>query len=37
VTYLILVRFVLGVPITLAGLGLLAARYGGIGRLRGAR
>jgi hypothetical protein len=37
VTYLILVRFVLAVPITLAGLGLLAARYGGIGRLRGAR
>jgi uncharacterized membrane protein YbhN (UPF0104 family) len=37
VTYLILVRFVLAVPITLAGLGLLASRYGGIGRLRGAR
>lgn len=33
-TYLILLRFVLQVPITLAGLVLLAARYGGIGRLR---
>jgi uncharacterized membrane protein YbhN (UPF0104 family) len=37
VTYLILVRFVLAVPITLAGLGLLAARYGGLRRLRGPR
>jgi glycosyltransferase 2 family protein len=37
VTYLILVRFVLAVPITIVGLGLLAARYGGISRLRGAR
>jgi hypothetical protein len=37
VTYLILVRFVLAVPITIAGLGLLATRYGGLGRLRGAR
>ena len=36
-TYLILLRFVLQVPITLAGLLLLAARYGGIGRLRGAK
>ncbi|HYI18812.1 MAG TPA: lysylphosphatidylglycerol synthase transmembrane domain-containing protein [Solirubrobacteraceae bacterium] len=36
-TYLILVRFVLAVPITIAGLGLLAARYGGLGRLRGDR
>ncbi|HZB74587.1 MAG TPA: lysylphosphatidylglycerol synthase transmembrane domain-containing protein [Solirubrobacteraceae bacterium] len=36
-TYVILVRFVLAVPITLAGLGLLAARYGGLRRLRGAR
>ena len=30
VTYLILVRFVIAVPITVAGLGLLAARYGGL-------
>ena len=36
-TYLILLRFVLQVPITIAGLILLAARYGGIGRLRKAR
>lgn len=33
-TYLILLRFVLQVPITLAGLTLLAARYGGLGTLR---
>ena len=37
VTYLILVRFVLAVPITIAGLGLLMARYGGLRRLRVAR
>jgi len=36
-TYLILVRFVIAVPITVAGLGLLAARYGGLRRLRIAR
>ena len=36
-TYLILLRFVLQVPITVAGLILLAARYGGVGRLRRAR
>ncbi|MGI8621896.1 MAG: lysylphosphatidylglycerol synthase transmembrane domain-containing protein [Solirubrobacteraceae bacterium] len=36
-TYLILLRFVLQVPITIAGLALLAARYGGIGKLRRAR
>jgi len=36
-TYLILLRFVLQVPITVAGLALLAARYGGIGKLRRAR
>jgi len=36
-TYLILLRFVLQVPITAAGLVLLAARYGGIGKLRRAR
>ena len=33
-TYLILLRFVLQIPITLAGLILLAARYGGLGKLR---
>jgi glycosyltransferase 2 family protein len=37
VTYVILVRFVLAVPITIAGLGLMAARYGGLRRLRPAR
>ncbi|MEA2124325.1 MAG: glycosyltransferase 2 family protein [Solirubrobacteraceae bacterium] len=36
-TYLILLRFVLQVPITVTGLVLLAARYGGIGKLRRAR
>jgi len=37
-TYLILVRFVIAVPITIAGLGLLAGRYGGLRRsLRRAR
>ncbi len=36
-TYLILLRFVLQVPITIGGLVLLAARYGGIGKLRRAR
>ncbi len=34
VTYLILVRFVIAVPITVVGLVLMAARYGGIRRLR---
>jgi len=34
VSYLILVRFVLLVPITLAGLVALALRYGGVGGLR---
>lgn len=33
-TYLILLRFVLQVPITIVGLVLLAARYGGLGKLR---
>jgi uncharacterized membrane protein YbhN (UPF0104 family) len=33
-TYLILVRFVIAVPITIVGLVLMAARYGGIRRLR---
>jgi hypothetical protein len=37
VTYLILVRFVIAVPITIVGLTLMAARYGGLGRLRPAR
>jgi glycosyltransferase 2 family protein len=37
VTYLILVRFVLAVPITVAGLALMAVRYGGLRRLRPAR
>jgi glycosyltransferase 2 family protein len=36
-TYLILVRFVIAVPITVAGLGLMAGRYGGLRRLRPAR
>jgi uncharacterized membrane protein YbhN (UPF0104 family) len=36
-TYLILLRFVLQVPITVAGLVLLAARYGGISKLRRVR
>jgi uncharacterized membrane protein YbhN (UPF0104 family) len=37
VTYLILVRFVIAVPITIVGLTLMAARYGGLRRLRPAR
>ena len=37
VTYLILVRFVIAVPITVVGLGLLATRYGGLRMLRPAR
>jgi energy-converting hydrogenase Eha subunit B len=37
VTYLILVRFVIAVPITIVGLALMAARYGGLRRLRPAR
>jgi glycosyltransferase 2 family protein len=37
VTYLILVRFVIAVPITIAGLVLMAVRYGGLRRLRPAR
>jgi glycosyltransferase 2 family protein len=36
-TYLILVRFVIAVPITVAGLGLMASHYGGLRRLRPAR
>ncbi len=36
-TYLVLLRFVLFVPITLVGLGFLLARYGGWSRFRAAR
>lgn len=36
-SYLLLLRFVLFVPITIAGLGLLVARYGGLSRIRAAR
>jgi uncharacterized membrane protein YbhN (UPF0104 family) len=36
VAYLLLLRFVIVVPITLAGLALMAVRYGGLRRLRGA-
>jgi uncharacterized membrane protein YbhN (UPF0104 family) len=36
-SYLIMLRFVLVVPITLLGLVLLVTRYGGLGRLREAR
>jgi uncharacterized membrane protein YbhN (UPF0104 family) len=34
VAYLLMLRFVLVVPITLLGLVLMAVRYGGVGRLR---
>jgi glycosyltransferase 2 family protein len=37
VAYIVMLRFVIVVPITLVGLVLLAARYGGLGRLRAAR
>jgi uncharacterized protein (TIRG00374 family) len=37
VSYLVMLRFVLVVPITVVGLILLAVRYGGFGRLRAAR
>jgi hypothetical protein len=37
VSYLLILRFVLQIPITVAGLVLLAARYGGISKLRRAR
>ena len=37
VAYIVMLRFIIVVPITLVGLVLLAARYGGIGRLREAR
>ena len=37
VSYLVMLRFVLVVPITLLGFVFIAARYGGIARLRAAR
>ena len=37
VAYVVMLRFVIVVPITLAGLVLLVTRYGGLGRLRTAR
>jgi glycosyltransferase 2 family protein len=37
VAYIVMLRFVIVVPITLVGLVLLALRYGGLGRLRAAR
>lgn len=37
VSFLLMLRFVLVVPITVAGFILLAARYGGVSKLRGAR
>jgi glycosyltransferase 2 family protein len=37
VSYLLILRFVLVVPITVAGFLLLAARYGGVSKLRRAQ
>jgi glycosyltransferase 2 family protein len=37
VAYIVMLRFIIVVPITLVGLVLLAARYGGLGRLREGR
>jgi len=37
VAYIVMLRFVIVVPITLVGFALLATRYGGLSRLRGAR
>lgn len=37
VSYIVMIRFVIVVPITLVGFVLIAARYGGIRRLRGIR
>jgi glycosyltransferase 2 family protein len=37
VAYVVMLRFVIVVPITLAGLALLVTRYGGLGKLRSAR
>ncbi len=36
-SYLLLLRFVLFIPITIVGFGLLAIRYGGLSRIRAAR
>ncbi len=36
-SYLILLRFVLFIPITVVGLGLMVARYGGLARIRAAQ
>jgi glycosyltransferase 2 family protein len=36
-SYLLLLRFVLFIPITIVGFGLLVARYGGLARIRAAR
>jgi glycosyltransferase 2 family protein len=36
-SYLLLLRFVLFIPITIAGFALLVARYGGLSRIRAAR
>ena len=36
-SYLLLLRFVLFIPITVVGLGLLVVRYGGLSRIRAAR
>jgi uncharacterized membrane protein YbhN (UPF0104 family) len=37
VAYVVMLRFVIVVPITIVGLALLITRYGGLGRLRAAR
>jgi uncharacterized membrane protein YbhN (UPF0104 family) len=37
VAYIVMLRFIIVVPITIVGLVLLAVRYGGLGRLRRAR
>ncbi|MGH3099859.1 MAG: hypothetical protein ACRDPU_02630, partial [Thermoleophilia bacterium] len=37
VSYILMLRFALVVPITAVGFVLLGARYGGLGRLRAAR
>jgi hypothetical protein len=37
VAYIVMLRFVIVVPITIVGFVLLVARYGGVGRLRAAR
>jgi hypothetical protein len=37
VAYVVMLRFVIVVPITLVGLGLLMTRYGGLSKLRSAR